>query len=141
MPLGEKKYINLFKETDIIDGIRVNVNSLDKAFAAIKEMFQKKPNIIYGIEDYKVEKYDEIVSAFRKWLITNEINISFDKKKLVKQIFQFHSQTMADHVVAFQSYNLDTSLLMCRVNKKFINIEIPKISGIPYSTSIIATYS
>lgn len=141
MPIGENKNLNLFNQTNIVDGIRINVNSIDKAIGAVKEMFQKKPNVIYGLDNYKIEEYREIVVAFRKWLIDDSLNVPIDKKKIIKQIFDFHSKTLQDHVIAFQSYNLDNALLMCRVNKKFINVEIPKITGIPYSTSVIATYS
>ena len=140
MPIRDDMPINLFKQPNMEDGIRINVNSVDKAINAIKEMFQHKPNIIYGLDTFKVNNYQEIIAAFRKWLITNELNVPIDKKKLIKQIFEFHSKTVQDHVVAFQSYNLDCGLLMCRVNKKFINIEIPKMSGLPSYTSIIATY-
>lgn len=140
MPIRDIKPINLFKQPDIENGIRINVDSVGKAINAIKEMFEKKPNIIYGISDYKITNYREIIFAFRNWLINNKLNVPLENKQLIKEIFEFHSKITQDHVVAFQSYNLDYALLMCRVNKKFINIEIPKMSGAPECTSIIATY-
>jgi hypothetical protein len=140
MPIRDIKPINLFKQPDIENGIRINVDSIGKAINAIKEMFEKKPNIIYGISDYKITNYREIIFAFRNWLINNTLNVPLENKQLIKQVFEFHSKITQDHVVAFQSYNLDYALLMCRVNKKFINIEIPKMSGVPECTSIIATY-
>lgn len=140
MPVQGEKYINLFNPDNIKDGIRFKVDTVDKALIAIKEMFEKKPNIIYGLENYTITKHEEIVAAYRNWLINNTLNVPIDKKKIIKQIFEFHFKTVQDHIVAFQSHNLDNALLMCKVNKKFINIEIPKLTGLPTATSIIATY-
>ncbi len=134
-------FIDLFKNDKIKDGIRINIKTTEEALNAVKEIFEKKPNIVYGFEDYKIEKYDEIINQYRNWLITSKFEASIDKKKLIKQIFEFHYNTTQDHVIAFQSYNLDNALLMCRINKKFLNIVIPKIEGTPINTSIVATYT
>ena len=141
MSSSNKNYFNLFEQKDRIDGVSVNINNIGDAIKAVKKMFSKPPNIIYGI-DYTVESYKDITTAFRTWLITDEINIQYDKKKLIKQIFDFHIKTQQDHIIAFQSYNLEFALLMCKINKKFLNIEIPKIEGGPScGVSFIATYT
>jgi hypothetical protein len=136
-----KKYINLFKNDKIKDGIRINIKNTEEALDAVKEIFTKKPNIVYSFGEYKIEGYEKIIKEYRNWLITGKYNISLDKKKLTTEIFKFHYNTVQDHVIAFQSYNLDNALLLCRINKKFINIVIPRIDGIPLNTSIVAIYT
>ena len=140
MSSSNKKYFNFFEQTDKIDGINVKIDTVGDAIKAVKEMFTKPPNIVYGI-DHTIDDYKKIIIEFRKWLITNKIDMPIDKKKLVKQIFEFHFKTTQDHIVAFQSHNLDFALLMCKINKKFLNIEIPKIKGGPANISFIATYT
>ena len=140
MSSSNKKYFNFFEQSDKIDGINVKIDNVGDAIKAIKEMFDKPPNIVYGI-DYTIDDYKKIVIEFRKWLITNKIDVPIDKKRLIKQIFEFHFKTTQDHIVAFQSHNLDFALLMCKINKRFLNIEIPKIKGGPNNISFIATYT
>jgi len=142
---NEKKnnnYINLFHNKDLINGIRINIDSTKGALEAIKEIFSNnKPNYAMGLEYVKVESYTLLISSWREWLITGNLTkIPYDKRDVLKKIFKFHSLP-ADHVICFQSYNLDEGLLMCRINKKFLNIIIPKIEGTPANTSIIATYT
>ena len=66
--------------------------------------------------------------------------IEYAHRELLKKMFKFHIRS-EDHVICFQSYNLDEGLLMARINKKYLNVIIPCVEGIPQRTSIIATYT
>jgi hypothetical protein len=141
----EKKpnYINFFENKNLKNGIRINIHTPEGALKAIKEIFtDNKPNFIFGLENQKIEKYEILIIAWREWLISGKMtNIKYQHKELLNKIFKFHFR-QEDHVICFQSYNLDEALLMARINKKFLNIIIPKIEGsIPINTSIIATYT
>jgi hypothetical protein len=136
-------YINFFENKNLKNGIRININSQQGALKAIKEIFtDNKPNYIIGLENQKIEKYEIVIIAWREWLVTGKMtNIKYQHKELLKKMFTFHFK-QEDHVICFQSYNLNEALLMTRINKKYLNIIIPKIEGsIPINTSIIATYT
>lgn len=136
------EYINLFENKDIKNGIRININSAQGALKAIKEIFHnKKPNYVFGLENVKVNDYDIIMTSWREWLVTGKMSkVEYAHRELLKKMFNFHIRT-EDHVICFQSYNLREALLMCRINKKYINVVIPQVEGVPLNTSIIATYT
>ena len=109
---------------------------------AIKEIFHnKKPNYVIGLENTKVQDYTTIINAWREWLVTGKMTkVEYKHTELLKKMFKFHIRS-EDHVICFQSYNLDEGLLMARINKKYLNVVIPSVDGIPQHTSIIATYT
>ncbi len=142
---NEKKtneYINFFENKDFKNGIRININSPQGALNAIKEIFHNnKPNYIFGLENTKIQQYHVIIHAWREWLVTGKMtNIEYGHREVLKKIFQFHIKPV-DHVICFQSYNLDEALLMTRINKRFLNVIIPEVEGLPPQLSIIATYT
>ena len=119
MPVRDIKPINLFKQPDIENGIRINVDSVGKAINAIKEMFEKKPNIIYGISDYKITNYCEIIFAFRNWLINNTLNvpIKFVLKTLSGSFFDVSIAGSAQQSIIKSNFGRFLSLLYLTISK------------------------
>ena len=112
-----------------------------KYFLKIKNIFiNKKPNIVYGLT-LTINNYKNIIDYWKKYLLGEKLIIPDEYSLTITEVFKFH-YNITDHVIMFQSYNLSNSLLMCRIDRKFFNIIIPKIpvdntNGI----SIIATFT
>ena len=110
-----------------------------KYFEKIKEMFvNKKPNIIYGFED-SINSYEYILDLWKKYYLKEKLILPEKYIKIFNDIFKFHKMEI-NHIIAFQSSNLSNSLLLCRMDKRYFNILVPKI---PFDKmpSFIATFT
>ena len=84
-----------------------------------------------------VNNYKEVIN---QWIYyKNKGKILLDSKE-IKDAFEFHSNNR-DHILLYYSKNKTTGLLLCRINKRIINLIIPSEQLNKYDSSIIATYS
>lgn len=111
-----------------------------KYMVKIKKLFcENKPNIIYGFDEY-INNYEWIIELWKKFLFNKTIILPEKYEKIIKDVFKFHLNKF-DHVIIFQSFNLSNALLMCRIEKKYFNIIIPKIPFDRDTCAIIATFT
>ena len=101
-------------------------NSMYESIELIKNMIiTKSPNIIYKFDE-TIPNYNYIIELWKKYITGKNLIIPDKYSKIIKEIFKFHLNKI-NHVIIFQSNNLNTSLIMSRINLKFYNIIVPKI--------------
>tara|TARA_Y100000816_G_scaffold277976_1_gene248714 strand:- start:904 stop:1245 length:342 start_codon:yes stop_codon:yes gene_type:complete len=104
----------------------------------IKSLIQKKPNLVYKIDD-KVQRYEDIVNTMFKYKIKNKLPVKYEQTP-IKDVFDFHLTNPINSVIMFDSINLEQSFIMSKIDKKEYYIKIPKIPNHTLS-SIIAVYT
>ena len=106
----------------------------------VKHIFvEKKPNFVYRLQ-YNIKDYNDILNLWKNYMKSKKVICPFEYETMLKNIFSFHKMDI-DHVIAIQSYNLTNCLLMCKINKEYINLIIPKIPFHENDISIIATFT
>ena len=109
-------------------------------FSSIKKLLLKPCKHIKTTK-LSVNSYKQVIDLWLQYK-EKEINI---KDYFIRSAFEFHLNTF-DHVILYHSYNLDTSLLMCKIGEKYKNItikndELNKIHYFyKYTPNFIATY-
>ena len=76
----------------------------------IKKLIAQKPNLVYKIDD-KVQRYEDIVIAMRKYKFQNKLPVKYEKTA-IKDVFDFHFNCTIDNLIMFDSINLDNSFII-----------------------------
>lgn len=107
----------------------------------IKKLLLQNSNVIYNIK-LSVLNYKEVILAWKNYKSKNELNILDEHDKhIIKNIFNFHKLSI-DHIILYYSKELIDCLIMCKINNKYINLQIPTndlISNL--NRSFIAVYA
>jgi len=102
----------------------------------IKKLLQGQCNVVWKT-DIVVSDYKEVIHFWKHYKRTGELLL---EQKEIKDTFEFHSNTF-DHIVLYYSIGQSTSLLLCRIDMRNINVIIPSKPLHKYGTSFIATYT
>ena len=114
-------------------------NIIEESMKTIKKIFtEREPNIIYGF-DNSIPSYNYMIGLWKKYIKGGNIILPDKYYKIIIEVFKFHLNKV-DHVILFQSYNLDNSLLMCRIKEKFFNVIVPKVH-FKDTVSLISVYT
>ena len=85
--------------------------------------------------------YNEVINVWLKYKNENKLILLDEDKHIVKDVFDFHKENI-DHVILYYSKELLDCLIMCRIDNKYINIQIPSEEKIrKFNKSFIAVYS
>ena len=87
-------------------------------FAKIKTMLLQPCNMTQTVS-LSVHSYQEVIDLWISYK-NNDIEI---QDYLIESAFIFHKNQF-DHILLYNSNNLDSTLLMCRVGEKYKNITI-----------------
>lgn len=101
----------------------------------IKQLIVNPSKMAMGVP-FTVSSYREFVEIWKNYK-TNKRLITDDF--LIRNIFNFH-QSNINHVILYYCYNFDTCLLMCKINQKYCNVEIPCDNLKSHRRNIVATY-
>ena len=104
----------------------------------IKTLLAKIPNVVYSVDE-KVNAYEDIVSTLLKYKRYKKIPIKY-RETVIKDIFNFHIDTIEDNLIVFDSCNLDNSFIISKIIGKEYYVKISKIPNNTYN-SLIAIYT
>jgi len=109
---------------------------MDNIYSKIKAMIAKPSKQIMKVP-FDVTSYNEVITIWKKFKMKESINSSDDC--LLKNIFEFHLSNI-NHVILYYSKNKDDSILLCKVDNKYVNMLAPikPLDRLEYS--LIATY-
>ena len=91
-----------------------NKNILNNILCKLKT----KPLNIIEIRE-NVNSYKEVIEIWNVYKKTKKLNNIFIKRMLDVHLID------EDHILLFHSKDLNSMLIMCKINKKYKNIEIP----------------
>ena len=107
-----------------------------RTWRKIKKILQRSCNVVWKT-DITVSDYKEVIHFWKHYKQTGEFLL---EQKEIKDTFEFHSNSF-DHIVLYYSIGQSTSLLLCRIDTRIINVIIPSEPLHKYETSLIATYT
>lgn len=105
----------------------------------IRKLLLQECNVLYNTK-LNVDNYEEVVNVWLKY--KNEKKLYLDKENihLIKSIFDFHKKNI-DHIILYYSEGMIDSLIMCKINGKYVNIKLPVENNIlNIKKSFIAVY-
>ena len=106
----------------------------------IKNLLLQDCNVIYNTK-LNVENYNEVIDVWLRYKNENKLFLLEEDKHIVKNVFDFHKENI-DHVILYYSKDLLDCLIMCRIDSRYINIQIPSEENIrKFNKSFIAVYS
>ena len=106
----------------------------------IKNLLLQDCNAIYTTK-LSVFDYNEVINVWLKYKNENTLILHEDEHYIVKNVFEFHKENI-DHVILYYSKELIDCLIMCKIDNKYINIQIPSEHNIRnFNKSFIAVYS
>ena len=106
----------------------------------IKNLLLQDCNVIYNTK-LSVNDYNEVINVWLKYKNENKLFLMEEDHHIVKSVFDFHKENI-DHVILYYSKELLDCLVMCRIDNRYINIQIPSEENIrKYNKSFIAVYS
>ena len=118
----------------------MSIQQESQYFSSVKKLLLKPCKYIETTK-LSVNSYQQVIDL---WLQYKDKHINIEDY-FIRTAFEFHLNTF-DHVILYHSYNLHTSLLMCRIGEKYKNItikndELNKIHYFyKYTPNFIATY-
>ena len=105
----------------------------------IKELLLQECNIVYDTK-LNVSNYNDVINVWLQYKNEKKLNIDEENSYLIKSIFDFHEKNI-DHVILYYSKHMMDCLIMCKVNEKYMNIQIPTEENIIHlNRSFIAVY-
>jgi len=105
----------------------------------IKNLLLQECNVIYKT-NLSVKDYNEVINLWLKYKKENKLYLLDADKNIIKDIFEFHKKDI-DHVILYYSKELLECLIMCKINNKYKNIQMPCYDNIVnYKKSFIAVY-
>ena len=106
----------------------------------IKNLLLQECNVIYNT-NLSVCNYNEVIDVWLKYKNENKLLLMENDLHIVKNVFDFHKENI-DHVILYYSKELMDCLIMCRIDNRYINIQIPSEDKIRnFNKSFIAVYS
>ena len=106
----------------------------------IKELLLQECNIVYDTK-LNVSNYNDVINVWLQYKNEKKLNIDEENSYLIKSIFDFHEKNI-DHVILYYSKQMLDCLIMCRIDNRYINIQIPSEDKIRnFNKSFIAVYS
>ena len=104
----------------------------------INELIKRPCNIAWDIP-FIVNCYDDVLKEWNKYKVSGQLDTNIMYNQNLKNIFDFHIMNI-DHIVLYWSSNQEMCLLMCKINNKYINLEVPMLLD-NMENSFIATYT
>ena len=89
----------------------------------IKNLLLQDFNVIYNT-NLSVCDYNEVIDVWLKYKNENKLFLMEEDHHIVKNVFDFHKENI-DHVILYYSKELMDCLIMCRIDNRYINIQIP----------------
>ena len=111
---------------------------MDNIYSKIKEMITKPSKKIMKVP-FDVTSYHEVISVWKKFKTDNRPNGNSLDDFLLHNIFQFHLSNI-NHVILYYSKNKDDSILLCKIDNKYVNMLAPIKPLDRLGYSLIATY-
>lgn len=106
----------------------------------IKKILLQDCNVIYNTK-LSVFDYNEVINVWLKYKNENKLYLLENDKHVVKTVFDFHKKNI-DHVILYYSNELLDCLLMCKIDNKYMNIQMRSEYSIQkFNRSFIAVYS
>ena len=106
---------------------------MNKYDEKIRSLLSYQPTIVKYV-DFQINNYEEVLTLWENFKKGIKTNI-----KMIDELFQFHCNTI-DHIVLYYSKGQIGPLLLCRIQKKYINLVIKNSSQINFNNGFIATY-
>ena len=117
----------------------ININN-ETTFQTIKQMIMTPSKMIQTTE-LSVNSYQQVVDLWIQYK-NGKTQIS---DYIIKSAFEFHLNKF-DHIIMYHSYNMNKTLLMCRIRENYKNIVVDNnlLKDIDYfnkyKPNFIATY-
>lgn len=106
----------------------------------IKNLLLQDCNVIYNTK-LSVDNYNEVIDVWLRYKNENNLLLIEEDRHIIKSVFDFHKENK-DHIILYYSKELLDCLIMCRIDKRYINIQIPSEEKIRnFNKSFIAVYS
>tara|TARA_B100000902_G_C26576984_1_gene559273 strand:+ start:32 stop:364 length:333 start_codon:yes stop_codon:yes gene_type:complete len=105
----------------------------------IRKLLLQECNVLYNTK-LNVENYEQVINVWLKYKNEKKLYLDMENRHLIKSIFDFHKKNI-DHVILYYSKGMIDSLIMCKINDKYVNIKLPIENNVfSIKKSFIAVY-
>ena len=115
---------------------------MDSNKEAIRELLKNKPRTLFPLE-YNIT-HSVLLELWKNYYERHELEPlrehNMTENQYVNSALHFHYESCHDHIIMYYGLQNASCLLLCKVNGRYLNVEIPQNDLQDYGCNFIATY-